>query len=268
MRLPNSGLKPFFKGYSKHNLRVLAFLALALALFSTGLSVAKSSDLKWDQTNVDIPVPKNPLTIPTKFSAEFHFTNNGKEPITIDTIKTSCHCTVGTVSKNIFAPGESGDLHVEFTPGEQVGSQTKKISVFMAGNPKPDALTIHADLPTWLEIDPVVVNWEIGEKPTPKTIHLKVPEGMPNLTKIQFDGDPRVAVEQKVITPGRAYDLIITPKKTSDRNLIMITLTCTFDLKTDSSNPNRVTAKPDRHYMVYVIFGPPMTTKLPIILED
>ena len=51
----------------------------------------------------------------TSKSHEFVFRNTGKSPLTVRVGATSCKCTVGKVSKNRFAPGESVPVKLEWS---------------------------------------------------------------------------------------------------------------------------------------------------------
>lgn len=52
----------------------------------------------------------------------FTFTNRGRAPIVITNVKSSCGCTVPTVSKEPIMPGASSEIKVKY--------DTKRIGVF------------------------------------------------------------------------------------------------------------------------------------------
>jgi hypothetical protein len=62
-------------------------------------------------------------------STEFKFTNTGKGTLKIGTIQTTCGCTVGTLSKYDYAPGESGAIKVEYHASKMAGPVTKNLFV-------------------------------------------------------------------------------------------------------------------------------------------
>lgn len=59
---------------------------------------------------------------------EFHFTNNGKEPLIITNVNRSCGCTVPSWPKEPIAPGESGVIKVKYDT-QRVGPINKTITV-------------------------------------------------------------------------------------------------------------------------------------------
>ena len=58
----------------------------------------------------------------------FKFTNTGDAPIVISKAKGSCGCTVPTYSKNVIAPGETGEIQVKYATN-RVGKFTKTITL-------------------------------------------------------------------------------------------------------------------------------------------
>lgn len=65
----------------------------------------------------------------TSFEAEFSFVVEGVDPVHINSLKSSCGCTVPSLPKNDYAPGETGIVHATFTYGSRTGLQRKAISV-------------------------------------------------------------------------------------------------------------------------------------------
>ncbi len=59
----------------------------------------------------------------------FSFTNTGTGTLVISEVKATCGCTVPTLTKTEYAPGESATLKVTFDPSGKAGVQNKTISV-------------------------------------------------------------------------------------------------------------------------------------------
>ena len=55
--------------------------------------------------------------------AKYRFTNNGKGPVRIEEVKTSCDCTMAVLTKKEYAPGESDEIEVKFSFGGRTGRQ-------------------------------------------------------------------------------------------------------------------------------------------------
>ncbi len=77
----------------------------------------------------------------------FSFTNTGTGTLVISEVKATCGCTVPTLVKTEYAPGESATLNVRFNPSGKAGRQNKTISVI--SNAQPQSITklaIRADV--------------------------------------------------------------------------------------------------------------------------
>lgn len=74
-----------------------------------------------------------------KVTKEFEFTNTGKSPLKIVDAQSSCGCTIPTVPKKMFEPGESGVIKVVFDSIGKAGNIKKKIRV--SANTYPNTTT-------------------------------------------------------------------------------------------------------------------------------
>lgn len=93
-----------------------------------------------DQEEVDISkVAKITFASPTyEFSRvdagavvthEFAFTNDGKVPLIISDVRSTCGCTVADWPKTPIAPGEGGVIPVRFDTKNKNGNQNKPITI-------------------------------------------------------------------------------------------------------------------------------------------
>lgn len=89
-----------------------------------------------------------------KVSATFKFTNNGKSPVTLGKPQASCGCTVPTLEKTEYAPGESGTIEVTFSPPKGSGKTTKNITIPIVGGGEPIRLSISANVVPILSVEP------------------------------------------------------------------------------------------------------------------
>lgn len=76
----------------------------------------------------------------------YKFTNTGKEPLIISNAKGSCGCTVPSWPREPIAPGDSGEIKVQFdSKGKgKVGgnNQSKKVTITANTDPAQTFLTI------------------------------------------------------------------------------------------------------------------------------
>ena len=107
--------------------------------------------------------------------ARYRFTNNGKEAVKIENVKTYCGCTTAGLKKTDYAPGESGEIEAKFTFGGRIGRQEKAIQVSTSqSNEKPIILRLVVDIEDQIHIQPELVFWRVGEQPDPKKIEVTI----------------------------------------------------------------------------------------------
>ena len=84
----------------------------------------------------------------------FTFENSGTKHLSINDVKPSCGCTVPSLDKTRFAPGESAELRVQFKP-KDAGQQEKYIDVVTNSMTQPILrLTISAVVIPFAKIEP------------------------------------------------------------------------------------------------------------------
>jgi hypothetical protein len=76
----------------------------------------------------------------------FTFTNTGSEPLIISNAKGSCGCTVPEYPRQPIAPGETGEIKVVYSPGNQANLQTKNITITANTEPASTVLKIKANV--------------------------------------------------------------------------------------------------------------------------
>lgn len=72
----------------------------------------------------------------------FKFKNTGKTPLIIQNASATCGCTVPEWTKEPVAPGDEGELRVEFNSSGKSGPQTKAITIYANTDPANTELTI------------------------------------------------------------------------------------------------------------------------------
>ncbi len=60
----------------------------------------------------------------------FQFTNSGDAPLLISDIKTTCGCTTPNYTREPVAPGETGQIDVQFNSAGKAGVQNKVITIY------------------------------------------------------------------------------------------------------------------------------------------
>lgn len=85
----------------------------------------------------------------------FKFTNQSDKTLKI-TARGSCGCTVPTLAKQAYEPGESGEIVAKFNPKRRNGNETKQITVMFPDEPdmKNMQLQITANVQALVLVDP------------------------------------------------------------------------------------------------------------------
>ncbi|HTL27714.1 MAG TPA: DUF1573 domain-containing protein [Tepidisphaeraceae bacterium] len=171
------------------------------------------AQLKFESETVKLTATQNDNSV----KGEFKFKNEGKYAVTIKNLETSCSCTTAALAKKTYQPGESGTISTEFTIGQHDGQVVEKMIYVTTDDLKHEMeiLTLQTDVPKLFEIERKFTYWKPGEARTPKTVKIKVVAKDPiQLTAVKPESD-KLSAELKEITPGREYQVTITPNDTS-----------------------------------------------------
>lgn len=180
------------------------WLAVAASLWGTGLEF--SEQIKEIDAAADA----------TTATADFSFTNKSDKPITIAKADPTCSCLKVQISggKLKYQPGESGVIRTTFEMGNFSGTVDKVLAIFLDKDPanKPSVqLTMRVHIPVLVGIEPKTVKWEIGGKPDPQTVQIRMAEGKTiHVTRVKSSAD-NFKCELKTLEEGKKYDLVVTP---------------------------------------------------------
>ena len=110
-------------------MKKIMMLTLMLALICGSVAQAKKKpQIQFEETNIDLGTfPEND---PVK-TVKFKFKNVGNAKLVINSVSTSCGCTVADYPKDFIAPGATGVITVTYDgKGKYPGRFRKGISVF------------------------------------------------------------------------------------------------------------------------------------------
>jgi hypothetical protein len=88
----------------------------------------------------------------TENAYKFKFTNTGNNPLIIEDAQGSCGCTVPQFPREPIPPGAEGEITVNYSPGSQIGEQSKTVSI--TANTEPRVMTLY-------------INAQVEEAPDP-----------------------------------------------------------------------------------------------------
>jgi len=136
------------------------------------------------------------------YRTSFSFTNTGTGTLVIYDVKASCGCTVATLRKKQYLPGEGSTIDVVFDPSGKSGSQAKELSVVSNARPgNVTTLTIRAAVQPLVQYRLFLPFGELALG-QPHTRRVDVFYYDPNLVITDmFVTNP--AVSARVVDPGR-----------------------------------------------------------------
>lgn len=79
-------------------------------------------------------------------SHTYKFTNTGNEPLVLSDAKGSCGCTVPKWPREPIAPGQSGEITVEFNSKAKVGKRNQKVTITANTNPPQSFITLTGEV--------------------------------------------------------------------------------------------------------------------------
>ncbi|MNV11048.1 hypothetical protein D3C71_1015990 [compost metagenome] len=127
---------------------ILAVSFISLGTFAQTAEKKKESPKKEVKTEVKAPVAFKTLKIEraeipydSKEPFVFEFKNNGKTPLIITNVQTSCGCTAAEKPTEPIAKGKSSKIVVNYDT-KRVGQFTKTITVTTNASTEPIILTI------------------------------------------------------------------------------------------------------------------------------
>ncbi len=98
--------------------------------------------IEFDKTVVDF----GDITQGDEVKDVVKFTNTGTEPLIISSAKGSCGCTVPEWPKAPVAPGETGEIKIQFSSKGKKGKQTKTVTIQANTDPNPTRLTVKSNI--------------------------------------------------------------------------------------------------------------------------
>lgn len=168
------------------------------------LALPTVAELEWKQKEIVLQVH------PTQTAAEavFEFENGGDEPVAVRDVRISCGCLSTKLLKGHYAPGEQGQLVVQFNLNNRSGKQRKHVVVETDDGRHVD-LTIAADIPIAYDIETKLLQWKKGDNATEKTVHLRNAGTTPVKLFTASSSHPGMPARLVMIREGFEYELVV-----------------------------------------------------------
>jgi len=124
-------------------------ITFVFALLFTTISVAQNEPPKGPTTTIEFEEAVfdfGTIESGEKVSHLFTFTNTGDTPLVLINAKGSCGCTVPQWPKEPIAPGEKGQILVEFNSKGKSGAQNKRVTLTCNTDPAMTFVNIKGEV--------------------------------------------------------------------------------------------------------------------------
>lgn len=142
-----------------------------------------------------------------RLEAGFVFVNRAARAVSVLELKAACGCTVPSLEKTLYAPGEEGKIRAVFTVGGRQGVQRLAIKV------RTDAgehdLILQVDIPARFTLLPRLLLFRSGEAAA-KTAQVTYHAATPVTLLEPRNRDQAFAVTVRETAPGREFELAVT----------------------------------------------------------
>jgi len=189
------------------------WLSIFTALSLAALAPPARAAIEFDERLVEIHAEPGA----EKVVARFTYRNTGTVRQRIHRIDSNCDCLSAEVDRRVVRPGESGTLEAIFNVKGKSGGIGKSLEIFTKlGFSSPIKLDVHVFIPKVIVMEPQVVVWKQGDKPTPKTVQVKVQTEEPIRILNHSSSRRDVSAELREVEEGRLYELEISPRTTAN----------------------------------------------------
>jgi hypothetical protein len=193
-------------------IRRLLSISCPLALAIIPLATLSAADLHFDTPTLTATPAAGAREVPFAFP----FTNRSTRTITVTEVKPTCGCTVATLERRVFTPGEGGVVTVVFTgSGTDSGLQQKRVHVLTDDPDEADiVLTVEVVLPEGPTIDHRFLTWDRGGALSTQVVTVRIPERLPLSVTEAVDHRQLFAVELRRTDDPKVVTVAVTPHQT------------------------------------------------------
>jgi uncharacterized cupredoxin-like copper-binding protein len=173
-----------------------------------------------------------------KIDHVFTFRNKGDTPLTVVRTRTSCGCTVASVSSKNLAPGATGEVRITFDSSTFNGKISKQVYLETNDPRKPVfTLTLNGTVAEEIVVNPRQLNFGTVKPGVSKELVVSIENQGAKPVKLTSVKSPvpQVSIKQgkTQLKPGESTKLTVTVTPRAEDRFLSGYLTITTD------NPNR-----------------------------
>lgn len=188
----------------------MKILILMLAAFSC-LRAPLIAELAFETRTIEDSIDADV----NNYAFTFKFLNNGGKSVRIENIVTACGCTVAKSDKDLYLPGESGEIKGIFTVGDRTGFQEKEICLMTddLGQSKIKLL-LKVTVRKSMDLKPALLFWEKGAGADKKSV--SVAFNNCEFAGMESDGKNFKAEVSSVQKSKKSLAIEVTPASTEN----------------------------------------------------
>lgn len=188
--------------------RAAAFLLAGSLLAGAPAEAA----LVWEKDRIEMEAEGSAGSV----TAEYPFRNDGATPVTIQSIQSDCGCTVPTLEKMRYAPGEEGRVAAKFTFGSRTGLQHKQVTVHSDDPASPrKELALQVNIREAFEMVPHHLTWQEGEEPRTQSVTVRAVGDQPVRVIGADTRHSKFSLSIETVAEGKEYRVFVTPTDTA-----------------------------------------------------
>jgi hypothetical protein len=181
--------------------------SLVLILGVCALPEMAKAQLRWEKSVQEFDAPQSQRVV----TAEYPFTNIGKTPVRIRSVRTNCGCTAARLSKEIYLPGESDAVAVAFNIESRLGDQTKRISISTDERTSDVDLLLKGKVREGMKVRPLMLRWKADDRAEWKSAVITLPPGATDPVEAIMEEASAFETRIVEVLAGQKYEVHIRP---------------------------------------------------------
>jgi hypothetical protein len=142
---------------------------------------------------------------------EFPFVNNTANEQTISSIQSYCSCMEVKATSQKIAAGGKGVLRATLDIKNLHSIVSKTAEVHLAGSSKPQYITVKANIPELVTIEPRSLQWSFTEPRAAKTVRVTMKHDTPIQLLSVKSLNNAFTCEKRTVEEGKIYEITVTP---------------------------------------------------------
>ena len=207
-------------------LRIRLSLILTVSVLLPCVLIAghEKNEVEWEVVRVEKRVAAGESGV----DGSFRFKNTSSRSVRVLSVTSSCGCTVGKLAKDVYAAGESGEVHAYFKADGKKGKQVNTLTVKTDAGSAPVRLEFAVDVYERMTLGTRFLVWNQGSSES-KEIAIRF-EDAGAVEKVEVIGGAGFTAEAKPTDDPNAWKLMVVRSSKEP-----LRSTCTIKAQTEKA---------------------------------